>query len=402
MWIERDFLKNIDLEKCLEAILLRGPRQVGKTTLLLKLVPTVATELYFDDPNIRKQAETDPNFLLSQSPLPVLIDEVQRAPEFLISLKNHIDKQRRERLKSNKQTTPAGFRLTGSNQTELDQALRESLSGRVSLFYFHSLSVHELLRFDSKILLNQLLFKGGFPEVWIRPEISPIQFYNNYLVTFVEKDIGRTAGITKLSEYMTMIRLIAARTAELLNFESLGRDAGVTGKIVKEWISVLEQNQILFLLKPYFSNLNNRLIKMPKAYFLDIGICTRLQGHQESAAILNTPQAGHLFENLVVAEIVKTKDNFQKDWSLFFWRTKDDEEVDLVIESSTKRLLIEVKLGSEGSTQFVVPKLFKTDLKDKTLICAYVTAIGSRKKLNSKVEQVSIADLCDYLLEALD
>jgi predicted AAA+ superfamily ATPase len=397
MWIKRDFLDNWAPDHSLEAILIRGPRQIGKTSMLLKMNPIPRSKLFLDDPNERDRAIQDPEFVLSQLELPTLIDEVQRAPELLFSIKKSIDQQRRDRMETKVATLQAAFRMTGSNQTEIDRALKETLAGRISLFHVHGLSVHEIWGFDSKIDLKQILFRGGFPELWVRPELNAVSFLNDYFSTFIEKDIAQTAGVEKLSAFSTTLRLLAARTGELLNFESIGNDAGVVGKSIKDWISLLEQNGILYILKPYHSNLNKRLIKMPKVYFIDIGICVRLQAHQEMSTVLNSPQAGHLFENLVVSEAVKTKDHFGKNWSLHFWRTKEQEEIDLIVESDTVISLMQIKLGSARGGEIPLPsELVATNKKIRR---AFVTAIGDRGLHPGGIDIVPLRDFSDYLLE---
>lgn len=397
MWIKRDFLTNWQVSSSLEAVLLRGPRQVGKSAMLLKMEPVLHSKIFLDDPNERGAAIKDPEFVLSQLKLPTLIDEIQRAPELLFSIKKRIDQQRRQRLETNKPTMPASFRLTGSNQTEVDKALQETLAGRISIFFIHGLSVHEIWQHDSQAELNQILFRGGFPELWVRPELDVISFLNDYFSTFIEKDIARIAGIEKLSAFSTTLRLLAARVGDLLNFESIGRDAGVVGKSIKEWVSLLEHNGILYILKPYHTNINKRLIKTPKAYFIDSGLCARLQGHQEKETLLSTPQAGHLFKNLVVAEAIKTKDHFNKNWELYFWRTKEKEEIDLIVESDKCISLFEIKLASFGVGEIPLPEALV--VKNKKIRRAFVTAVGQRGSQANGIDTVPLKDFCDYLLE---
>lgn len=397
MWIQRDFLHKWGLEGSLEAILLRGPRQIGKTSMLLKMSPQPQSKLFLDDPNERARATSDPEFVLGQLKLPTLIDEIQRAPDLLFSIKRSIDQQRQDRLESNAPVLSAGFRLTGSNQTEIDRALKESLAGRISIFRVHGLSVHELIAHDKNLELKKMLFRGGFPELWVRTELSAISFLNDYISTFIEKDIALTAGVEKLSAFTAVLRLLAARTGELLNFESLGNDAGVAGKSVKDWISLLEHNGILHILKPYHSNLNKRLIKMPKTYFIDSGLCVRLQSHQSEESILSTPQAGHLFENLVISEAIKTRDHFRASWEMHFWRTKEKEEIDLIVESAQNMTLLQIKLGSARGGEFPVPEALAAT--GKKIRRAFVTASGSRSRHNADIEIVPIQDFCDYLLE---
>ena len=391
-------MNNWSSNKSLEAILLRGPRQIGKTSMLLKMNPSPRSKIFLDDPNEQSRASDDPEFMLSQIEYPALIDEIQRAPELLFSIKKVIDQQRRRRLETGAATMTAAFRLTGSNQTEIDKVMKETLAGRLNIFQVHGLSVHELWSHDPEIDLKTILFRGGFPELWVRPELDPVSFINDYFLTFVEKDIARTAGVEKLSSFSRTLRLLAARMGELLNFESVAKDAGVTGKTVKEWVSLLELNGVLYILKPYYSNLNKRLIKMPKVYFIDIGLGVRMQSHQEKNSILSTPQAGHLFENLVVAEVVKTKDHFRTTWNLFFWRTKEKEEIDLIIESENMMTLIQVKLGSTKGSDFSVPAALVAT--GKRIRRAFVTATGKRHTDRDNIDIIPIRYLCDYLLES--
>lgn len=171
----------------------------------------------------------------------------------------------------------------------------------------------------------------------------------------------------------------------------------MSGPTVKSWISLLETNQILGVLNPYFTNLNKRLIKMPKLYFLDVGICTRLQSHQEASSILMSPHAGHLFETLVYSEIIKTKQNFSLQFEVFFWRTKDQEEIDFVIEEQDRFTLIEVKLGSGAAKSFKTPEALRK-LKPKIRKCI-VTAGGEKRKIDADTDCLPIWDLCKYLTE---
>lgn len=397
MWINRDFLTFWEPKNSLEVILLRGPRQIGKTSMLLKMEPPTRSKVFLDDPNERNRASSDPEFLLSQLTFPTLIDEVQRSPELLLSIKKHVDQQRRERLESGTPTSPATFRMTGSNQTEIDRALQETLAGRISIFHVHGLAVHEIWGLDSKIDLRQILFRGGFPELWVRPDLDPISFLNDYYSTFVEKDIARTAGVEKLASFSTTLRLLASRAGEMLNYESIGNEAGVSGKSIKDWVSLLEHNGILFILKPYHSNLNKRLTKMPKVYFIDSGLCVRLQSHQEPETILSTPQAGHLFENLVVSEVLKMNDHLRKNWDIFYWRTKEKEEIDLVVETGTTIILLQIKLGSAPAGEIPLPK--EIVATNKKIRRAFVVAMGARRVHSPGVEVVPISRLFDFLLE---
>lgn len=397
MWIQRDLLKNFNIESLLEAVFIKGPRQTGKSSLLNRLEPTSNTFLSMDDLHIQQRAQQDPGLLLENSPLPVLIDEVQLAPEIFYEIKRMIDESRRYRQRGMKSISCASFRLTGSNQFLIDSKVKETLAGRVSIFYLLGLSVKELYQFNSDIMLTDVIFKGGFPELWVRKEVNPIFYINDYISTYIEKDIAVSYGVEKRLEFLNVLKLLAARVGELLNYESLSNDSGVSGPTVKSWLSLLETNQIISIVNPYFTNLNKRLIKMPKVYFLDLGLCTRLQSHQESSSILLTPQAGHLFESLVYSEIIKTKFNFLLLYDVFFWRTKDQEEIDFVIEGKDYFILIEVKLSQSNIKTFDIPLALK---KIKSKITKYiVVASGEGYTIDSETRCVPIKKLASRLLE---
>jgi predicted AAA+ superfamily ATPase len=397
MWINRDFLTNLDLTQLLEAILLRGPRQTGKSALLRRLIPAALGQLSFDDLEVRARADSDPKFLLRQTPKPTLIDECHLAPNIFFAIKEAIDTARARRLETGQPTQPATFRMTGSNQTLLERNIQETLAGRISQFYLLGLSSREIWNHRPETRLAELFFRGGFPELWVRPELNPIQFINDYISMFIEKDVARSAGIEKVADFLKLLRLLAARCGELINYESLGNDAGVKGKTVKEWISVLEKNRIIYRLSPYSTNLNSRLIKSPKIYFLDLGICSRLQSHQEQESILFSPHAGHLFENLVLAEIIKTKSNFFRDFELSFWRTKEKAEIDFIVETPSQIFFLEAKMGSAQNHAIEIPPLFLK--KSKKLIAAIVTAEGKTEKINPTTHAVRIQDLCEFILQ---
>lgn len=397
MWIQRDILSHFNLKSCLEAIFIRGPRQIGKSTILTKLQPESRTLLYFDDLAVRTSANEDPKFLIENSVFPILIDEAHLAPPVFFEIKRKIDESRRERLRSKSSLASGSFRLTGSNQRLIDSAVKETLAGRVSVFYLLGLSYHELYNWKPSIPLSEVFFRGGFPELWIRDELNPVFYLNDYISTFIEKDLALNAGIEKRREFLNTVRLAAARVGELLNYESLARDSGISGNAVKEWLSLLEANQIISILNPFYSNLNKRLIKMPKIYFLDVGLCVRLQSHQEQQTILRTPQSGHLFESLVYSEIIKTKQNFFLEYEVYFWRTKEKEEIDFILVEKNRLTLIEVKLGSGASEPFSTPQ---TLLKEEKVIRkCYVVAVGERSIIRDEIEVIPIKDFAAYLQE---
>ena len=344
MWIKRDISDTI--RKNTDPIqVIRGPRQCGKTSLLLRLDPEFK-ELSLDDPALRELAQSDPKLFLRQFDSPKLfIDEAQYAPALFPSLKRMADRYKREQ----KAVRHTILRLTGSNHILMDRTVKESLAGRASFFDMNTLSVAEILNARETTIQN-IIYSGGWPELHAIEGKDPKKYLDDYINSYIEKDIVLTAGIQKSREFLKCLRLLAGRTGEILDMTSLGNNAGVDSKTVREWISVLEQMHVISLVMPFSTNLSTRLIKSPKVYFLDTGIACRLQGWTSSQPIITSPQQGHLFENLVFTEMHKLILNYQLGWQVFHWRSRDGEEIDFVIQKNPgDYLFIEAKT-SPGKT----------------------------------------------------
>jgi uncharacterized protein len=393
--IKRDFLDTIRNHPTLESTLLWGPRQVGKSTLLDQLLPKSMALL--DDLSQRAQAESDPEFFLEQLRLPTLIDEVQYAPNLFPEIKLRIDRERRRQLKENIQPPRhAQYWLTCSNRTLLESSIQESLAGRCSIFELHGLTVREIWRFAPDLPLKTIAFRGGFPELYRRPELSPVSYLNDYILTFVEKDLARGAGIEKSAEFLALLRLLAARNGQFLNFAELAQAIGVDGKTVKAWVELLRRNFIVGLIEPWASNLSKRIVRMSKIHFYDVGLCARLQGHPSEETILQSPQAGALFESLVFGEIVKTKSNYLLNFDLFTWRTKEGAEIDFVTKTHDKTILIEAKLGIQSAQAIHLDpeaiKVFQDPIQKLV-----VTAGGETARIAPDTLRLPIGELGNWL-----
>lgn len=365
MWIKRDisniFKQNTDLVQ-----VLMGPRQCGKTSLLMHL-DSDFTEISMDDPNIRALAEKDPMMFLEQfEGKKLFIDEAQLAPQIFSALKRKADLIKRKDKNSQTQ-----FRLTGSNQILMDKNVKESLTGRASYFQLNTLSVSEILDSQSQPMID-IILKGGWPELYATPDKDHKKFLDDYITSYVEKDIVLAAGIQKVFDFTRFLGLIAHRTAQVLNYSELAKEVGVDVTTIKDWISILERMKIIALVMPYFSNHSKRLIKSPKLYFIDTGLACRLQGWTSSIQLLGAPQLGALFETLVFSELYKMIQNYNLSWKLFHWRSRDGEEIDFVIQKSPNEFLfVESKVSNQFppdiSTYPEIKKVFKSKIPNLVL-----------------------------------
>ncbi len=369
MWIERDISNIISANQDLIQVV-RGPRQCGKSSLILKLDPNFR-ELSLDDPSLRELAQNDPELFLKQfKDEKLFIDEAQYAPNLFPSLKRKADLYKRDSKKKN-QTI---LRLSGSNQILMDKNIKESLTGRASFFDMNTLSVSEILSSSSKKLsIQDILFNGGWPELYADPNKDPKKFLDDYINSYIEKDVVLAAGIHKSLEFLKFIKLLAGRVGEILDISGLANETGVDAKTAKEWLSILAKMHIIFLVPPYATNLTKRLIKSPKIYFIDTGLACRLQGWTSAHPILTSPQQGHLFENLVFSEIYKMEINYQKGWSIYHWRSRDGEEIDFLLQMNPNEFVfIESKVSpfkSKDHSDFPeVKKIFKNKIPT-LLIC---------------------------------
>src|SRR3990167_2127490 len=395
LYIERDITEQLAQATTPVQILI-GPRQCGKSTLLSHLGENAFTEITFDDLQMRNLANQDPALFFAQFKLPLLLDEVQYVPNLFPEIKQFVDQLKKARLKNNNPLTVM-LRLTGSNQLLMDKHIKESLAGRASYFYLNTLSVHEIQSSHPKTNIADILFQGGWPELYIDPNLSPIQYLNDYVRSYIEKDIVLTAGIQKQSAFHSVLNLLAARTGMLLDYSSIANISGVQAVTVKEWVGVLERTGLLYCLKPYSTNLNKRLTKTPKCYFLDTGLAVRLQGWQERLPLLTSPQAGHLFETLVFAELYKFINNTGKDWRLYLWRTKEGEEIDFIIAMPDGSVVvIDAKMSMQKTHPISLPPRFKK-LFPKTKHIFLVTFGGRKMQLSDECVSVPISELYNFL-----
>lgn len=345
-----------------------GARQTGKSTMVRYLFSDTFNYVTLDDLSIRDYALRDPKGFLDFYKFPLVIDEIQKAPSILSYLKIIIDNYKEECLKENKPVKLL-YILTGSNQFELQEAISESLAGRTAVFNMTSLSFaekykyHEQSYFDPNIgmLLKKEkyahkylsrkeifedIFSGGMPE-FVLNNINREIYYNSYVTTYIEKDVKKVISASKETVFLNFMEYIALRTANQIDYTDISRNIGIDSRTVKEWISILETSGIIKLLQPYMANISDRIIKKPKIYFLDTGLCAYLARIPTAEILEKSAFAGAFYETYVISEIIKSFYNSSKDYKkeIYYYRDKDQKEVDLIIETFEGIYPIEIKKG---------------------------------------------------------
>lgn len=342
-----------DIESRLERLLasspcvaVTGPRQAGKSTLLKHCLPDYKY-VTLDDPFFREQAHSDPLFFLDSLGSRAIIDEIQLAPGLLSYVKIRVDDLR---------DVKGQYVFTGSQQFGLIKNLSDSLAGRIALLELLPLSVAEKRRqmafADTTSLFGHAALRGCYPELVVDESVDLQSWYGSYLQTYLERDIRTIYNIGDLHDFQRFVRLLAARCGQQLNMSDFSRDLGISVPTVKSWLSILEASRVIYLLSPYYSNLGKRITKMPKIYFIDIGLACNLAGVRDEAHLFNGPMAGHLFENFCVQETVKFFLGRGEQPPLYYIRTSNGLEVDLLIEPSAGVLIpVEIKLTKTPTLQ---------------------------------------------------
>jgi predicted AAA+ superfamily ATPase len=325
------------------AVLVTGPRQSGKSTLLKHVFPEF-TYVSLDLPNIRSLALADPNLFLQQYKKPVIIDEIQYVPDLLHFIKHEIDKDRR---------ACGRFILTGSQTFQVIQSVTESLAGRVALlsllpFNWRELAQSPLYTQFPAITEDELaerIIRGFYPESLVNPALLSELWYSSYVGTYLERDVRNIRHINDLSRFQTFVGLLAARAGALLNLSEVARECGISQPTARDWLSVLESSYVVYLLKPYHSNKTKRLIKSPKLYFHDTGLLCFFLGIDTPDRFFKAAERGHVFENMLVMDAVKQASALPGRTAFSFYRTKSGVEVDLLVENKQNIIPVEIKLS---------------------------------------------------------
>lgn len=312
------------------AIALLGPRQSGKTTLsqlAFPHLPYINLEKLTD----RNFATEDPTGFLNQYPNGAILDEIQYVPDLMSYLQLRIDEK----------NIPGLYVITGSQNLFLNQKIGQTLAGRIAITTLLPLSYQELQPGDD---WKETIYKGFYPRVY-NNQIDPVDFYPNYIQTYIEKDVRQIKSIANLSLFQKFLGLCAGRIGQILNLHSLSNDCGISHSTAREWMSILEMSYIVYLLKPYFNSFNKTLIKSPKLYFCDTGIACSLLNIQDPSVLQNHFMKGVLFENLIVTDLLKNQYNHGLQPHLYFWHDRTGHEVDILLDDGKRLTPVEIKSG---------------------------------------------------------
>jgi len=373
-------------EKQFPVLLVTGARQVGKTTFLQHVSKESRTYVTLDDPLVLSLAREDPALFMQRFPPPVLIDEIQYAPKLLPHIKMYVDKEGK----------PGRFWLTGSQQFQLMKGISESLAGRVGVVNLLGLSRRELIgqcqgsmpflpvaddirnriSTGGKITLKELyglIWRGTFPAIALHKEVDRDLFYSSYVQTYLQRDIRDLSKVGNEMAFLRFVRAAAARSGQMLNMAELARDADVAFNTAKSWLSILQASGMVYLLEPYHSNVTKRLVKTPKLYFLDTGLCAYLTEWSSPETLEAGAMSGPILETWIMAELLKGYWHNGRRAPFYYYRDKDNKEIDLLIVQDGTAYPLEFKKsaspGKDDIRHFQVLNKLKIPVGPGGLIC---------------------------------
>ena len=393
MYIKRVIEKTIKkMVNEFPVIVISGARQVGKSTMLQMIKEDNMNYVTLDDLDARNLALSDPKYFLEQYSYPLLIDEIQYAPNLLPYIKMIVDDEKFKSLKNNTEVKSL-FWLTGSQQFKVMKDVSESLAGRVGVLNLYSLSNSEIKGYERLLFTPKLdelkknenivhcdskeiferIFNGGMPSI-ATGAIERSNYFSSYINTYIERDVKQLLNVGKTIEFYNFMQYIAVRTAQELNYSTIAKEIGVDSKTIKNWISILESSGIIYLLQPFSSNLSNRIIKAPKLYFMDTGLCSYLAKYPNPETLEIGALSGAIFETFVVSEIIKniTSHGLDPKMNLYYYRDKDQKEVDLLYIEGDTIYPIEIKKGispNNPDKNFAVLNKYSNDIATGIVIC---------------------------------
>ena len=383
--IEREALNTVkNISETFRVLLVTGPRQVGKTTLLKQNMPKNMNYVTLDDKILRQKAKEDPKLFLKEHPYPLLIDEVQYAPELFPYIKMIVDEKNERGM----------YWLTGSQQFVLMKNVTESLAGRVGIVNLNSLTYREINQnIKYKVLFNptnlkktpeinvnelfELIFKGGYPELYNIPNMNRKKFFEGYVKTYISRDVKEQVDVKDLLLFRKFIIAMASRNGEQLNYTNIANDIGVSDNTVRTWVDVLVTSGIIYLLEPYMNSKLKRVTHMPKIVFMDTGLCAYLAGWDSARELQLSETSGHYLETYIVSEIIKSYNSEGIEPNISYYRDKDKNEIDLIIFKNNKLYPFEIKKTASPTKEMIKKfeklKLGTKELGEGGIICLYDT-----------------------------
>jgi predicted AAA+ superfamily ATPase len=392
------------ISESFRVLLLNGQRQVGKSTLLQNMAQgTNRGYVSLDNLKFRKLAQTDPELFLQENPPPVIIDEIQYAPELFPYIKIYVDENRNEK---------GAFWLTGSQKYKLMEDVQESLAGRVAIIDMMGFSYREKIKSpfssqpflpsktklkDSKKLtvqtVYQRIWEGSLPEPIVNKNIDHEVYYGSYVQSYIERDVRDFYNISRPIQFFDFITVVAAQTGQLLNYTSLASDIGIEVKTAQLWMGILERSGIVYLLYPYSPNITNRIIKTPKMYFLDTGLVAYLTKWLTPESLMNGAMAGAILETYVLGEILKSYLHNGKKPSMYLYRDTDRNEIDIVLGQNGTLYPIEIKKTANPGLNDYKNFNLLTKLKKNVGLGAVVCLQQERISLSREVVSIPVWEI---------
>ncbi|MCG2726784.1 MAG: ATP-binding protein [Elusimicrobia bacterium] len=321
------------------AIVITGPRQSGKSTLLKYLIGDPDRIVTLENPDVRLLIKEDPLAFLQARKKPFVLDEIQHFPAITTYLKILIDKEK----------SPGQWFIAGSQQFSVMKNVSESLAGRAAIL---TLPLFQLQERKDVETLQDFMFSSSYPELCVNKNINRAIWFSSYLQTYLERDLRALINVSDLKDFEQFLRLLATRAGQILNLSGISAEIGISVPTVKRWISALEASYIIYLLPPLYNNYGKRIIKSPKLYFYDMGLLNYLLRMPNAGIVLNSSMSGALFENAVISEVLKNKlaEGIQPE--LYFWRSQSGVEIDLITRENGRFIPHEIKMSSIVRPQF--------------------------------------------------
>ena len=383
-----------EVSKSFPCIVLYGPRQVGKSTTIDHIFGDDFRKVTLDDLEDRNLAIQNPKLFLETYGWPLIIDEIQKAPALLDEIKKVIDAQRLVWVKNNEERQLM-YILTGSNRFELQQGISDSLAGRCGVIDMASFSQSETYGAEGKLFDPEIswllkrekeltgkyrtrqqvfrdIFRGGMPDIVTGVSNREV-YFKSYVSTYIEKDVRKLISAGSELQFRNFLSVIALRTAQELHYDTIANSIGIDVRTCKKWLSILETSGLIYLLQPYMANISNRIIKAPKLYFMDTGLCAWLCRWPDAAMLEQCAMSGYFFETFVVSELIKNFYVHNKDpkESLFYYRDIDQKEIDLIYVQQNGIYPIEIKTGStpkKPTKNYSVLKKYKLEIRNGLVI----------------------------------